>query len=293
MNKVFAAVAAILMGMGVQAQTTFTPSKDVLTTGVRCGVDSYLLKSNLSNQSGKIGPAVGLDLNYKRFFTPKVGFVTGINLTLAHSGLNLSGINAKTESTIGNKAVVYTYDMSNCKESYTTVFAELPLQLALQGQRFFGNVGFKLAAPLYTQGRFDNSGYSVSAYLPQYGTTIAATESQYGCGTYDGDKGSKDATYVVRQVYVFAACEVGMHFPNKKYATRQWGISLYADYALNRKNVEGNGNPFISVTGTNPSDVQMTQQLALGSSFIEKVGYLNAGLRLTFDFGEPAQVFGR
>lgn len=221
------------------------------------------------------GFSFGADLNVYAFINAHVGIRTGLGFSHIYSSYSYGSLTE--HQTINDLYQVdYTYKVKDVTMTFNATYAQVPLQLSLLYDRWYANIGFKVAVPMQVQSYCEYNDVEISAYLPATGSAISAGDPMaalLGCDNYG--KQSFDAMKGQNPWMVLASVDFGFRIPCN--GESNWTLGLYADYSLFSSKVES------TMVRTRMNSAHQGIASVAGMP-IDKLGFFAAGIKLQCDF---------
>ena len=258
-------------------------SMNRLAIGVRGGFASTM--TNINGNGLSKGFDALLDLRYAHYWAgdknkPMLGIMTGINIGY---------VQARQSATLLDKFTLATdegdvdYEVSADKINETThqIQLELPIMFSMVTPNgFFLNAGPKLILPVYSTYYQTIKNPNISAYLPELNGKPMTNNIVMGMLSDEQCKqrGSFGNEF---KLAIALGLELGYEFKLKNGHSIDLGV--YADYSVYSmyKNT-GNGS-LITITPPSASGKAVVDVLCLTNAYASKIGFLDAGLKLTYN----------
>ncbi len=309
MKKLFLTVlVALSLGTVAYAQEDISfaqPGSHITLGGTVSGGGLWL--SGSQSDVTKLGIGLGGELTYAYFFTNNIGIRIGGSLNLIQSGFQNSEA-VTSESTVpvtmaGTSMLMnanYWYTCPDVTERYFSIYGMVPVQIALQGDRWYANLGVKFAVPVrVTCTEYSYAGTDVyytgstkaSAGVPTgaiYESTTAGASGSYSLFNYKdlgllGGNGN-----FVKPFFVMGSAELGYRFGCD--CGHSWQIGCFADIAINSihpENAPASANGYLNYA-TNPSNgPTATHNYARGvmrTDLVNSFRLVNFGVKLSYDW---------
>lgn len=292
MKKIFITiVCALALCSTVSAQeenNAGLKSGSHLSFGARAGVAGFLVNGGFTDTY--MGSGLALDLSYAYFFTDHVGIRIGVNASSISSGYRADNVvsamscNVPITTNTGTRTVLANYSgtTTTVSEDYNGLYGEIPIQLALQGNHWYANLGVKLAIPVKVDADYNYSETPVEFLgSPNLGTTVALDDELYGAqsGSYRLYDFREETNYL-NPFYVMLALEGGYRIGCT--CGDSWIIGLYLDYSLNSANIE---NPTETNLITASDGPNFTHHNVMSTNLIDSFKLFNFGVKLQYDLG--------
>lgn len=298
MKKFFLTVlVALSLGAVAFAQEeapTMAKAGSHLTIGVNGSYGGLWLKGTQTGVT-KLGFGMGGDLSYAYFFTNHVGIRVGVGAELISSGFRSSEAVVSEGSCLVHYAgsttplnANYWYSTPNVQENYESLYGMVPIQLALQGNHWYANLGVKLAIPVrvrcadydydatevYYKGSVKASAGVPTGYIPD--GTVAEQTGSYTIYNFRADNN------LVNPFFVMGAAELGYRFGCD--CGHSWQIGCFADIAINAATPESEHTGLLYATdGTNSGNHHYTNGV-MRTDLVNTFRLVNFGLKLSYDF---------
>lgn len=256
--------------------------------GIRGGAASLMHKT----EKGKwnCGFNALLDLQYAYYWTEfgrqyDLGIITGLAIGYTQSGMQL-GINDQfTVSTDEGDIIKYSLSADRIQENDGQIQLEIPVMFSLvMDNGFFFNVGPKFLLPVYTPYTQSITNPNVDAHFQKEGVHVK-NEVITGMVTADQlrTKGTNANQF---KVNITLTAELGYEWTLKHKDA--FALGVYANYGLWNafKNTTA-GESLISVTPPSSSSVATVDILSATDTYATKLGYFDAGIKLTYHFNYP------
>mgnify|MGYP002622991708 CR=1 FL=1 len=255
------------------------------------GGPGALMFSGDTESPNKIGFAFGFSVDYSCYINKYLGFTTGMHIFRMSSGYKETNISSRGEGSIRvSDGISSWYDdaryhikTGRIDETYKTVFLEVPVMLAFQYQKWYWNMGMKVAVPIsmncdYT---FGNS----KLYLDEDLTTgTSFTSPGMFIREYSGSSGTNDLYDKQRHqllvFYVMASLEAGYNvafYGGSSTLT----VGAFVDVSLNGAKLNSSSE---SPTITLDSE-ELTYNNSLSSGKVNTVTCFKAGIKLQYNIG--------
>ena len=263
----------------VVEDTTRRRQLDRFTIGVRGGMASLMEKTD-SKMKNRLGYDVLLDLQYAHYWANRkdhlFGLLVGVSAGFAQGGLKDNIDEQYTLTSPEGIAVDYTVKSDKVKEANRQVQLEVPIMFSMiLNNGFFLNVGPRLMLPVYTPYKETFSGTDIVATFNDYGVTVP-NEIATGKLLKDEYTGKTDNKL---KLNILLGLELGYEWQFKN--GHSLGLGAYADYGWSLFKQDANGNRLIDINTGAPSNVNVN---GAANTFTEKMGYLDAGVKLAYHF---------
>ncbi|MGM9810111.1 MAG: hypothetical protein ACI30J_04500 [Paludibacteraceae bacterium] len=261
------------------------PNYHRFSIGVRGGAASLMHKT----ETGKwnCGFNALLDLQYAYYWTKfgrpyDLGILTGLSVGYTQSGMQL-GINDQfTVTTNEGDLIDYSLSADRIKENDGQIQLEIPLMFSLvMHNGFFFNVGPKFILPVYTPYKQTITNPNVDAYFQTEGVHVA-NEVITGMVT-DEQLNSKGTNANQFKVNITLTADLGYEWKLKNKDA--FALGVFANYGLwNAFKNTTSDQSLISVTPPSSSSIATVDILSATDTYASKLGYFDAGLKLTYHF---------
>lgn len=256
-----------------------------ITIGVRGAYSNLMINNSLAKDCPG-GAGFGFNAAYTHFVSDHIGLRIGLDFTSLSSKYTIPGtvyktveeVRVSTNPATGETRTVdatYTTTVGAIESKYQLMSFDIPLQIALQGEKWFANVGVKFCLP----------------YQMKEKTHIGASDiicNTVGLNTFDiseavskgGDVDylpydSKQEVNNFRPFFIASAIEVGYRIGFRTGHSIQ--IGAYVEMAFNECAVTGD-----AMVATHNGD-KIDYHPTFGSDLIESMRAVDAGLKLQYD----------
>lgn len=258
--------------------------------GVRGGFASHM--------AGEKGIPLGfdalLDLHYAHYWIKSddkcaLGITTGLNIGYVHARQWTTVDETFTASTVDGD-VDYQISVDKVSEKTHMLQLEIPVMFSLTTpSRFFFNVGPKLILPVYTNYNQKLDNPLISAFLPELNGNPITNEVVMGkVPDAQLDYSDKLIDNPCKLMSLALGAELGYNFKLKKggsYTGNTLDLGIYVDYSvysLYRNSIHtGKIISLTPPTNEAPADVKVQ---TITNAFADKLGFLDAGLKITYNF---------
>lgn len=288
MNKrqiMICAVSALMLAFGGQRLQAQENAEGTACRG-ELGVSLYAPSvasmpfTGHSDWETKTGSSFGFGADYTHWFNEHVGLTGGLRFTMLINKQRLETANMAFQGVhnvvgFGVTGVKMLAQGVTIQEEQTLSFLEIPVQVSLTKNNWYLNLGASLALGLSAASNYD---YDIEAYnitaVPALGIALPAPVPATLDNHREGETGSGK---LKRPVYGLLNAEVGyrFNFDDQNAVT----LGLYGRYGINKCKLEEDNDPI--TLDKNKVNVQAP---AL-TSLVEKVGYYEVGLRITYHYG--------
>ncbi len=269
----------------VEGKLPTEPNYHRFSIGVRGGAASLMHKT----ETGKwnCGFNALLDLQYAYYWTKfgrpyDLGILTGLSVGYTQSGMQL-GINDQfTVTTNEGDNIDYSLSADRVKENDGQIQLEVPLMFSLvMHNGFFFNVGPKFILPVYTPYKQTITNPNVDAYFQTEGVHVT-NEVITGMVT-DDQLNSKGTNANQFKVNITLTADLGYEWKLKNKDA--FALGVFANYGLWNafKNTTADQS-LISLTPPSSSSIATVDILSATDTYASKLGYFDAGIKLTYHF---------
>lgn len=267
------------------AQAPAKSGYDRFTIGVRGGAAS-LLHSVVKGDWICGGDAL-LDLQYAHYWTKEnrpvdLGIIVGLGVGYAQSGMKAAVDTAYTVTTTDGD-IDYTLKADEVKENDGQIQLEVPLMFSLIHENgLFFNIGPKFMIPVYTPYKQNIKNPDINAYFPTEGVNVS---NEVITGLVQDNqlntKGTDNGTQF--KINVMLTAEIGYEW--KFQNGNSLGLGAYANYSVfNSFKNQGVNKSLMDVTPPSSTGVANVDILSATSTYAEKLGYFDAGIKLAYHF---------
>lgn len=267
------------------AQEPTKSGYDRFTIGVRGGAAS-LLHSVVRGEWICGGDAL-LDLQYAHYWTKEnrpvdLGIIVGLGVGYAQSGMKAVVDTAYTVTTTDGD-IDYTLKADEVKENDGQIQLEVPLMFSLIHENgLFFNIGPKFMIPVYTPYKQNIKNPDINAYFPAEGVNVS---NEVITGLVQDNqlntKGTDNGTQF--KINVMLTAEIGYEW--KFQNGHSLGLGAYANYSVfNSFKNQGVNKSLMDVTPPSSTGIANVDILSATSTYAEKLGYFDAGIKLAYHF---------
>ncbi len=253
---------------------------DRFNIGLRGGVASVMQKANKGDW--KVGGDILLDLQYahywKRDYKPALGLIIGASVGYSLSPIKC-GVNDKFTVDAGaDGSIDYAINVDEVKEKDGQIQVEVPVMFSLITDKgFFFNVGPRFMLPVWKRSHTDIKNAHIQATLPE-GITVKDNVVTGILNNGDAKNSWKSA-----DINIMLTCELGYEWKLANGHALELGV--YADYSVYSKySNTPTTESFINVTIPSEAGIANASARALTDSYANKLGYFDAGIKLTYCF---------
>lgn len=254
---------------------------DRFNIGLRGGVASVMQKANKGDW--KVGGDILLDLQYahywKRDYKPALGLIIGASVGYSLSPIKC-GVNDNFIVNEGAEDQVdYAINVDEVKEKDGQIQVEVPVMFSLITDKgFFFNVGPRFMLPVWKRSHTDIKNAHIQATLPNEGITVTDNVVTGVLNNGDVKNSWKSA-----DINIMLTCELGYEWKLANGHALELGV--YADYSVYSKySNTPTTESFINVTAPSAAGIANASARALTDSYANKLGYFDAGIKLTYCF---------
>lgn len=255
---------------------------DRFNIGLRGGVASVMQKANKGDW--KVGGDILLDLQYahywKRDYKPALGLIIGASVGYSLSPIKC-GVNDKFTVDAGADGPIdYAINVDEVKEKDGQIQVEVPVMFSLITDKgFFFNVGPRFMLPVWKRSHTDiDNARTIQATLPTEGITVKNNVVTGILNNGDFKNSWKSA-----DINIMLTCELGYEWKLANGHALELGV--YADYSVYSKySNTPTTESFVNVTAPSAEDIAKVSVRALTDSYANKLGYFDAGIKLTYCF---------
>ena len=253
--------------------------------GIRGGAASLMHKT----EAGKwnCGFNALLDLQYAYYWTEfgrqyDLGILTGLSVGYTQSGMQLGIDDQFTVTTNEGDNIDYSLSADRVKENDGQIQLEIPLMFSLvMHNGFFFNVGPKFILPVYTPYKQTITNPNVDAYFQTEGVHVT-NEVITGMVT-DEQLNSHGTNANQLKVNITLTADLGYEWKLKNKDALALGV--FANYGLwNAFKNTTSDQSLISVTPPSSSSIATVDILSATDTYASKLGYFDAGIKLTYHF---------
>lgn len=261
------------------------PNYHRFSIGIRGGAASLMHKT----EAGKwnCGFNALLDLQYAYYWTEfgrqyDLGILTGLSVGYTQSGMQLGIDDQFTVTTNEGDNIDYSLSADRVKENDGQIQLEIPLMFSLvMHNGFFFNVGPKFILPVYTPYKQTITNPNVDAYFQTEGVHVT-NEVITGMVT-DEQLNSHGTNANQLKVNITLTADLGYEWKLKHKNALALGV--FANYGLwNAFKNTTSDQSLISVTPPSSSSIATVDILSATDTYASKLGYFDAGIKLTYHF---------
>ena len=261
------------------------PNYHRFSIGIRGGAASLMHKT----EAGKwnCGFNALLDLQYAYYWTEfgrqyDLGILTGLSVGYTQSGMPLGIDDQFTVTTNEGDNIDYSLSADRVKENDGQIQLEIPLMFSLvMHNGFFFNVGPKFILPVYTPYKQTITNPNVDAYFQTEGVHVT-NEVITGMVT-DEQLNSHGTNANQLKVNITLTADLGYEWKLKNKDALALGV--FANYGLwNAFKNTTSDQSLISVTPPSSSSIATVDILSATDTYASKLGYFDAGIKLTYHF---------
>ena len=261
------------------------PNYHRFSIGIRGGAASLMHKT----ETGKwnCGFNALLDLQYAYYWTEfgrqyDLGILTGLSVGYTQSGMQLGIDDQFTVTTNEGDNIDYSLSADRVKENDGQIQLEIPLMFSLvMHNGFFFNVGPKFILPVYTPYKQTITNPNVDAYFQTEGVHVT-NEVITGMVT-DEQLNSHGTNANQLKVNITLTADLGYEWKLKNKDALALGV--FANYGLwNAFKNTTSDQSLISVTPPSSSSIATVDILSATDTYASKLGYFDAGIKLTYHF---------
>lgn len=261
------------------------PNYHRFSIGIRGGAASLMHKT----ETGKwnCGFNALLDLQYAYYWTEfgrqyDLGILTGLSVGYTQSGMQLGIDDQFTVTTNEGDNIDYSLSADRVKENDGQIQLEIPLMFSLvMHNGFFFNVGPKFILPVYTPYKQTITNPNVDAYFQTEGVHVT-NEVITGMVT-DEQLNSHGTNANQLKVNITLTADLGYEWKLKHKDALALGV--FANYGLwNAFKNTTSDQSLISVTPPSSSSIATVDILSATDTYASKLGYFDAGIKLTYHF---------
>lgn len=258
--------------------------KHRLSIGVRGGAASLMQQG----MDWKIGYDALFDLQYGCYWRsntakPSLGFIIGLAAGFEHNDITMSNVTCKSDITADGLNLQYTASIDQIDEHTSQIQVEVPVLFSMVTPHgFYLNLGPKLILPVYGMYKQQLTNANIEAYSPLLDVTFKndVVLGQFTDAQLAGQSG-KINTFLFKPT-VAAMLDLG--YEAKLNNGDAFSIGVYGDYGFSMKSTaKADLAPIVDIV---PPSADANAQVRLGhlSSQVTKLGFFDAGLKLTYHF---------
>lgn len=258
---------------------------DRFSIGLRGGVASMMQDLGEIGK-GKIGFDVALDLQYAHYWPTKkqhnVGLLVGLSAAFARNKANGHEYEKFTLPTCDGD-VEYQVEGDINSLAMNEIQVEVPVMFSLLTKKgFFLNVGPKLMVPVYSFYKQNLTASDITATFIKEGVTTKKNDPVMGI--FPNDKQVTSGQWRNALIHVMAALELGGEIKMKN--GNSFGIGVYGDYSLfnTYKPQEQPISSYVQITAPTATSTALVDVKCASDVHMKKLGYWDAGLKLTYHF---------
>lgn len=279
----------------IKSEQKFKHDYDRFTIGARGGAAS-LLHSVINGVDGKwkCGFDVTLDLQYAHYWSNDkrpldLGIIVGLGVGYSRSALSSSVDDTPAPiAADGGGNIHYHITADEVKENDGQIQLEVPVLFSLiHDNGLFFNVGPKLMVPVYTMYDQKVSAPSVYAYFDKEGVPVtdAALTGLIDPKTSGKDNGNQF------KINIMLTAEIGYEWTLK--SGNSFGLGAYADYSVyNTYKNDGVKTSLLDIiSGPTNTDNAVVNTLPATSTYANKLGYFDVGIKLAYHFNFPKKHY--
>ena len=269
----------------IEGKLPIEPNYHRFSIGIRGGAASLMHKT----EAGKwnCGFNALLDLQYAYYWTEfgrqyDLGILTGLSVGYTQSGMQLGIDDQFTVTTNEGDNIDYSLSADRVKENDGQIQLEIPLMFSLvMHNGFFFNVGPKFILPVYTPYKQTITNPNVDAYFQTEGVHVT-NEVITGMVT-DEQLNSHGTNANQFKVNITLTADLGYEWKLKNKDALALGV--FANYGLwNEFKNTTSDQSLISVTPPSSSSIATVDILSATDTYASKLGYFDAGIKLTYHF---------
>ena len=255
--------------------------------GARGGAAAYLAETDLCKWN--LGYQAAFDLQYAHYFKrksekkPYCGILTGVSVSYLSSSVSGSVNDAYSVLDTEGDQIDYTITADQVKNSMSDLQVQVPLMFSLLYKGLYFNIGPRFVVPVYTQGHQTLTNAHITAYYAPYGVTLTDAVIT---GKLSEEQLDAQVSWDSPVFQINASAEIGYEFSLRNGDS--FGIGVYADYGvynLYKNNASAQSMISVSQVGVDPLyPVPTVEVLPLVSSYVSKLGYFDAGIKLVYNF---------
>ena len=255
--------------------------------GARGGAAAYIAETSLCKWN--LGYQVAFDLQYAHYFKrkseekPYCGILTSVSVSYLSSSVSGSVNDAYSVMDTEGDQIDYTITADQVKSSMSELQVQVPLMFSLLYKGLYFNIGPRFVVPIYTKGHQTLTNAHITAHYVSYGVTLTDAVIT---GKLSAEQLDSQVSWDSPVFQINASAEIGYEFSLKNGDS--FGIGVYADYGiynLYKNNASAQSMISISQVGAEPLyPVPTVEVLPLVSSYVNKLGYFDAGIKLVYNF---------
>jgi len=228
----------------------------------------------------EVGVNWGIGANYTYWINNNIGVSTSLKFTLSNSSHITNDAEALFNSTVpidgyGNTNVTVRSTIGTVSESQTTSMLEIPICFAWHYQSLYINTGFAFMACLsnYANYTYEHSEYAVIA-VPDMGIT-----TPFPIPVDLPERGMSPQGMNDRNLPLFCLLAIDANYRFFNYGNNTFSVGIYGRYALNTYKYNAKSPIYMM------SSEMVTSNLPSTTDLVERVGYYEIGLRLSYNYG--------
>ena len=253
------------------------------TVGLRGGYANNMSKA--TDAKHPFGYDAMLDLQYAHYWAKaedkcQLGLLVGVGVGYLQSGLQQQALSEQFTANTSDGNILYTVTADNVTDKTGQVQLEVPVMFSMITQEgFFLNAGPRILLPVYTPSHQTVTNPNVDAYFEEEGVHVV-NEAVAGVVT-DAQQDIKATTANNLKVNILLGAELGYEF--RLQSGHSIGLGAYANYGLwNAFKGNGEGKVF-NLTAPDGAKTAVIDIETLTNAKATKMGYLDAGVKLTFN----------
>ena len=261
------------------------PNYHRFSIGIRGGAASLMHKTETGKWNCSFNAL--LDLQYAYYWTEfgrqyDLGILTGLSVGYTQSGMQLGIDDQFTVTTNEGDNIDYSLSADRVKENDGQIQLEIPLMFSLvMHNGFFFNVGPKFILPVYTPYKQTITNPNVDAYFQTEGVHVT-NEVITGMVT-DEQLNSHGTNANQLKVNITLTADLGYEWKLKHKNALALGV--FANYGLwNAFKNTTSDQSLISITPPSSSSIATVDILSATDTYASKLGYFDAGIKLTYHF---------
>ena len=278
----------------IKSEQKFKHNYDRFTIGLRGGAAS-LLHSVIDGVDGKwkCGFDVMLDLQYAHYWSNDkrpvdLGIIVGLGVGYARSGLASTVDDTPNPIPADGGGNINYHIQGNVKENDGQIQLEVPVLFSLiHDNGLFFNVGPKVMLPVYTLYDQKVANPVVDAYFTQEGVLV---QNAAVTGLVDENSSGKDNGNQFK-INIMLTAEIGYEWTLK--SGNSFGLGAYADYSVyNTYKNDGVKTSLLDIiSGPTNTDNAVVNTLPATSTYANKLGYFDVGIKLAYHFNFPKKHY--
>ena len=272
------------------------------SVGVRGGLASMMPQSSVQpSMSSAWGFGVALDLQYAHYWAKgsekiRLGLLTGLSLGYVQNQKTLNKVTEQSTH-FSEGEILYNVSMNSVSTTNTQLQLEVPLMFSMITPKGFSlNVGPKFILPVYTPYTQTISNAHVSATLVDMSTESTKVEVKDNLVTgvlnpenptnYDLTHEGMNNNQLLNGLTIALGAELGYEYA---FASgHSLTIGVYANYGVynNYKHVAAFDAPtdhhILGIVAPSAAGVAVVTPTSMNNAYVDKLGYLDAGVKLAF-----------